>query len=862
MATKINISDNLDDLDKSENLTGLYILTAECLRDVQTVKFGMSMKLEERWAWYLHFFGDVIYEYFYVIKNQKKIDIIYLETEIKNLVFHIRNKKYATEYYLIDSNVLHLRIMDILISYNIDFKFYTSNSFKNLISRRLKPERSIKSDLEEQAVSSLGQINLLRDSATKDILNFDPEDVRDENKNNNKYKNLNIEDKEKIISNLKFHDDNNLSILPHQERVLDKIETYYNENNIGKIIWSCGLGKTIMSLLICKKMKFNKILIGVPGKALQMQFENSIKRVFSIYKIKLFNSSSEINELEKFLNEKTLYPKFIITTYKSCEHLQKLKFDFKIGDEAHHLVSSTKNKEKLGKYIQFHKIYSNKTLFLTATEKVIKTQNKNLKLECESSSSESSGSSSESSVCESIIYSMDDVGYFGNVIDKKPIKWAIENKKITDYNIILIYNTKSELQKIIRDIKITCDVPTSNVPTSNVPTCEANSKAKASEDNLNNFELIISAYLALKTIERYKDLTHILIYTNKIEDAVFVEKMINLLLKHSLFDFSGKLKSGETIFNKTLSSKNSTLQNEKDIEEFRKSPIGIVITVFMFGEGFDCPELNGVLFAGGMVSEIRIIQSSLRPNRLNILFPNKLAYIIIPTCDNDEPETGEKNDKLLIDRVKRFDKVRKILNQIQTIDKIEDKLKILTIKPNATNAEDQPGSADSASSASSPSSANSDYVAKYFKLSQHALITNPELFHNIIFKLKKYANLADFSKYNEYNFRREANKSYNLKSDVEYHLKVKNEDHYISQPAIYFKELWKGWYEFLNTDTSKYIYDFNDWKIRCRELNIQDMNDYSEKAKIHLELPQMPNELYNGFSSLSYEIGKIAGSRR
>ena len=53
-------------------------------------------------------------------------------------------------------------------------------------------------------------------------------------------------------------------LLPHdikplevQKHVLDKISYFYQKNNIGKLVWACGLGKSLFSpnlsgKLLCK----------------------------------------------------------------------------------------------------------------------------------------------------------------------------------------------------------------------------------------------------------------------------------------------------------------------------------------------------------------------------------------------------------------------------------------------------------------------------------------------------------------------------------------------------------------------------------------------------------------------------------
>ena len=116
----------------------------------------------------------------------------------------------------------------------------------------------------------------------------------------------------------------------------------------------------------------------------------------------------------------------IITTYHSCHKIKGI-FDMKIGDECHHLVEN-KN-EKGFKY--FHKIESNKTLFLTATKKIV--VQKDDKKE---------------------IYSMDDFSIFGKIMYEKNLRWAIENKLITDYNLVSLKNNEETIQEIMRNCKI------------------------------------------------------------------------------------------------------------------------------------------------------------------------------------------------------------------------------------------------------------------------------------------------------------------------------------------------------------------------------------------------------------------------
>ena len=209
---------------------------------------------------------------------------------------------------------------------------------------------------------------------------------------------------------------------------------------------------------------------------------------------------------------------------------------------------------------------------MTATEKIIENKQDNKKY-----------------------YSMDDENIFGKLIDEKSVYWAIENKKITDYYLLVLKNTEEEVNQIISLLNI----------------------------DVSNKELFISAYMTLKTIEKYNDLTHITIYTNKTENAELVKFYVEKILETDII----KLDSNE-IYNKALHSKTEN-DLDDEVEKFKNTKFGIISCVYIFGEGFDLPKLNGVCFAENMISDIRIVQCALRPNRLESGNPDKKSYIIL-----------------------------------------------------------------------------------------------------------------------------------------------------------------------------------------------------------------------------------------
>lgn len=405
-----------------------------------------------------------------------------------------------------------------------------------------------------------------------------------------------------------------------QKEALDKMEYFYNKYDKGKLIWAPGVGKTLLSIFQVHKMGYNKVVIGVPSIPLLTQFTEEILKIFPNEKNILWVGGEKTEQYSniirttnkqtiiQFINKKFTSPLFIITTYHSCYLLldDDMHFDFKIGDEAHHLVGFHKETRS---FCLFHKIIAEKTLFMTGTEKVM-----------------------EGDAAGKKFYSMDDEKLFGKYIDIKTIYWAIENKKITDYKVVTIKNTEEEVDQIISSLK---DKPRITF----------------------NKDLFLSCYMTLKTIHSVTNLTHIFLYTNTIEDAELANHYIHLILLNNNIP----LLTTENIYHNTLHSYSNDIENEK--KRFKDAKYGIISCVYMGGEGVNIPILNGVCVASTMKSEIRIVQYLLRPNRLDPNQPNKIAYIILPYIDTD---TWGKTDNKSFERVKTI--ISKMRNEDEKIE--------------------------------------------------------------------------------------------------------------------------------------------------------------------------------------------------
>jgi len=724
-------------------MIGLYLLTTLLLEKEKTVKFGMSMRLEYRWIDYLVIFNDSKYIYYYEILDKlTREEVINIESEILELYKENRNNYFQTEYFYCDNyEEFHKTIIDVLSKKKINYISHNIHNFDRKYYDN-KPD------------------------------SFEPQKL-----------------KKVEIMNQEFKP------YYYQQEVLDKIEKFYENNNIGKICWACGLGKALLGILIAQKLRCKLVVIGVPSIYLQKQMKNEIMKIFTNSNILFIGSelSATTNEdkIKEFINTENILSscKFVITTYISSYLVSdNYNFDLKIGDEAHHLVGTESEKTKES----FHKIKSNKTLFMTATEKVIENNRTN-----------------------KVLYSMDDTKIFGKSIDEKSICWAIEQKKITDYYLIILKNTENEIDNIINSLNL-----------------DNNQEIKSSI--LDHKDLFLSAFMSLKSIEEYKDLTHILIYTNKTENAELVKKYIDVILELNIININK-----DNYYNKSLHS-NSKNNLDNEITKFKTSSWGIISSVYIFGEGFDCPKLNGVVFGENMESDIRIVQSTLRPNRLDKNFPNKKAYVIIPYIDTENFITDNES----------FDKCRKIIHKIRNVDeKIEQKISVVSL--NKSKESDD------------PKDPNPTPKIKY-----HDIIENSDELTKIKLRLRYSKALSSMhtEEQDEFNYVKQLNKELNINSKDEYTEKMIKDKHkmYIENPEDYFRTngVWSNWYDFLGVNTKKFIQDKNEWINFCKEKNVKSLEDYNELCKLYEQLPRNPTDFYIGFISIPNELSLYTKRRK
>lgn len=631
-----------------------------------------------------------------------------------------------------------------------------------------------------------------------------------------------------------------------QSITLENIFMYYLTNAIGYIIWTCGLGKTLLSIFSVGKLLCKSVIIGVPSIYLQAQFKDEVLRIYPHPEnIILIGGSgkhpSMDNIIYKIRNATLDKPVFIITTYSSCKYLihKDLIVDYKIGDEAHHLVGKLEN----GEYRLFHNIQSAKSLYMTATQKIVDGDN---------------------------VASMNDETYFGKMIDSKTTSWAIENGYITDYRIVVLKMETVMLNYLLRQ----SDIPSSNS------------------------SLFLSSYMVVYSIFKNPRITHILIFANQISNADCIYEYMRLLmtqhlmfyLKMSCADFDalehsensieendvfnsstitsewkeiiGKYRGFiveqmtdedyyllvdkillENVYIKSLSSK-SNLNINEEIGIFTRSKWGIIPSVYMFDEGVNIPIVNAVCVAENMTSNIRITQSLLRGNRKNANVPDKKAIILLPVCyDILYYDTKDKDFKSIVH----------IIRQLSSTDEhIIERIKVHSVSLVSDSI-----SSDSTSSENMGISIKLDTI----EMNKIQLLLKQRL--NIDFTEDE----KEYQYYKELNYQNRVISSFQHRDNSCVHiggtLNIEGEDFYIN-PLEYFSKrgVWKGWRDFLCLDKYDcFIQSKEDWIKRCKELEIDSIEKYKIMCQEYKELHPEPSIYYIDFQSIEKELNSQIETR-
>ncbi len=305
-------------------MRGLYILINPLLESVNTIKLGMSMRLQERLFDYNYVFMNNTYYYCYVTPNITKEQILYIEKLVLDKTIEKRNKTFSSEYRIVEKTFskenYHNIIIDILEALKIEYEVKFEPLFTQPKNRKI------------EIVDRTEELNMI---------DYNPFNISKRNELQSQYLS-------EIISELQINN-----------RVLCVAPT--------------GFGKTIILYkLLNDNTNFRKIIIFTPRCILNKQTasnkytdilnKNYTKIVFKNKK------KSNINIIDCLENGKRI---IIYSCYQSSKQLFQLvkdnQFDLIIFDESHFIQNwQIKIEHNYIKYFIKSKFIKNR-LFLTAT---------------------------------------------------------------------------------------------------------------------------------------------------------------------------------------------------------------------------------------------------------------------------------------------------------------------------------------------------------------------------------------------------------------------------------------------------------------------------------------------------------------
>jgi predicted helicase len=408
----------------------------------------------------------------------------------------------------------------------------------------------------------------------------------------------------------------------YQQTIINNAVNYYAKNNKGLLVLTCGIGKTLISLWIAKGLNADTIIIGVPNLLLLNQWKNVCNAIFKDIPCLIVCDNIDVKDIEQFIKCNSKF--IIITTYSSAHKVNKathsivaFSFHMKINDECHHLTSLNREIcEDTKQYIQMLNIPSNKQISLTATPKHIIQTSQNV---------------SDTSI------SNDNIDYFGDIIERRCLLWAINEDIICDYVIQTIITKEEQLEKYLLAFNIN----------------EENDK-----------RLFLSAFASLKSIAVGHS-HHLLVYSNNTSNSLKIIEYIKMLMDDNYFDIP-------QLYYSNYQGDMRNIDQQNIIGSFENAPNGIISCVYCLGEGWDFPLLDAVVFSENMTSNIRIVQSALRASRKDKDDITKKTKIILPILYRDDWLDNRENQDLK--------KVREVIYHMGLEDEtITQKIKVYKI---------------------------------------------------------------------------------------------------------------------------------------------------------------------------------------
>jgi superfamily II DNA or RNA helicase len=451
--------------------------------------------------------------------------------------------------------------------------------------------------------------------------------------------------------------------LPHitQQEAIEAAVSYYGKNKRGQLILPCGAGKTLASIWISEKLGAKKILIMLPSLSLLSQTlrEWAINAsmpfrylcICSDTTVDLGNDApiekisdmdvpvtTELEAIKEFLKDTTSKTSIIFSTYQSSKVLSDAvrksgtTFDIGIFDEAHRTAGT-----KIGAWgmaLDDENIPINNRIFMTATPKIYAPHiTKKAKEE------------------DVLICSMDDADMYGHPFYEIGFAEAVSRGHITDYKVIVICVTDSEVKEVI----------------------EKGGKVITDQDHEWDAKALAKRIALVKGIRAY-GLRKAFTFHGRVDSAKAFTDTSKPYGIHNIFKLLEPEKEtqksvGFFHVNGTMSS--GTRSNI--LKEFESVDIGIMSNARCLVEGVNIPAVDTVAFIDPKRNLIDIVQATGRAMRKADWKRNGYIFIPVLTEEDSDPEEIIKSSEFGT----VWEVLQAMLDQDQRMQGIVSKMRIL-----------------------------------------------------------------------------------------------------------------------------------------------------------------------------------------
>ena len=469
-------------------------------------------------------------------------------------------------------------------------------------------------------------------------------------------------------------------LLPHQIEAIDAVKSGLETADRGKLILACGTGKTFTSLKLAEDMVGlgGYVLFMVPSLALMGQAirdwtldARKQLRVFAVCsdthigkrrQSLLDELEIDIHDLEYpattdaerlALHANVDSPKqmtVVFATYQSIHVLEEAQkkyvlpdFDLAICDEAHRTTGATLENTKESNFVRIHNnelVRSKKRLYMTATPRVygkaVKTKAKEESVE---------------------LYSMDNAQWYGETLYARGFSWAVENKLLTDYKVVVLAVDEKMVSREIERRLAESDELKLDDATKIVGCYKALAKIGTSEDFENDPQPMRRGLAFCRDIKSSKlietEFREVIAEYMKVDDPnrpSVEEGLIDCRVKHVDGTYNGKERMQLLDW----------LRDENNDNQCR-----ILTNARCLSEGIDVPALDGIMFLHPRKSQIDVVQAVGRVMRLSK--SKKMGYVILPIgVPTDVSPEDALNDN------KRYQVIWQILNALRSHDESLD----------------------------------------------------------------------------------------------------------------------------------------------------------------------------------------------